>query len=106
MVRAIFILYRRKDLSRDEFRRLWLEEHAPLVKTFPDLRDFVQCPATTAFGGGEPGCDGVGWISFDNQEAMDAAFASPEGQKIMAFLPEFLDTERTYAVVSEIFEIL
>ena len=40
MVRNIFVLYRKPGLSMEEFRRLWIEVHPPLVNKIPGLVDF------------------------------------------------------------------
>jgi hypothetical protein len=39
--KAIILLTRGEGMSRDTFRRWWLEEHAPLVRQLPELRRAV-----------------------------------------------------------------
>ena len=106
MLRNIFVLYRKPGMTMEEFRRHWIEVHPPLVNKIPGLIDFVQNYPLAGGDGGEPKCDGIGWISFEDQAAMEAGLASPEGQDALAYLPEFLDLERTYSIVTEVHEQL
>ena len=32
MIKLVYVVRRRSDVAPEEFRRYWLEEHAPLVK--------------------------------------------------------------------------
>ena len=45
MIKLVFALRRRGDLSRDEFQRYWREHHAPLVRSHAEvlgIRRYVQ----------------------------------------------------------------
>jgi uncharacterized protein (TIGR02118 family) len=44
--------------------------------------------------GAPPPCDGIAEDWFDSPEAMQAAFASPEGQAVAADAANFLDLAR------------
>ena len=95
MTKVIFVLHKRPDMDRDEFRRYWRDVHGPIAARMPGLRKYVQnyavCltprPATSP-------CDGIAELWFDSAEAMQAAFASPEGVATMADSPNFLDPDR------------
>ena len=70
MVKLIFCLHRRPELSREQFQAYWRDKHAPLVASFAPvlgIRRYVQChtldeasfAAMTASRGSLPGYDGV-----------------------------------------------
>ena len=42
MIKSLSLLTRRPELSHEEFVRHWLEIHAPLAHSVPDVRRYVQ----------------------------------------------------------------
>jgi uncharacterized protein (TIGR02118 family) len=42
MAKLIFVLYKRQDMSADEFRSYWKETHAELAKKIPGARKYLQ----------------------------------------------------------------
>jgi uncharacterized protein (TIGR02118 family) len=69
--------------DREAFRRHYEETHGPLARKMPGIRSYtvgfdVQMP-----GGTSPYfC--VAQLDFDDEDAMNAALASPEGQAAVA----------------------
>ena len=94
MVKVIALLPRRADLSREEFERYARETHSPLVARFPGLRRLVRNFVLVAPPDPAATYDAVFEIWFDDLAAMEAAFASPQGQAEIADGPNFLDMER------------
>ncbi len=48
MIKLVFTLRRREDMTREEFQRYWREQHAPLVKRHADalhIRRYIQVHA-------------------------------------------------------------
>ena len=41
MIKSLSLLTRKSTLSKEEFRRIWLGEHAPLVHAVPQVRKYV-----------------------------------------------------------------
>ncbi len=80
MFKAIILLARRPDTSREEFRGWWLDEHAELAKGLPGLRRAVF----NLVDGEDAEFDGVSEIWFDSREAFDAAYATEHGQRVAA----------------------
>jgi uncharacterized protein (TIGR02118 family) len=107
VVKLMLLLYRRPDLSPDDFRRYLRETHLPLVARLPGLRRTVvnlPLPGAPAAPGAPdlpPGCDAVGEDWFDSVESLQAALDSPEGQAAGADGPNFLDMGRTVMLVME-----
>jgi uncharacterized protein (TIGR02118 family) len=41
VIKSLSLLTRKRTLSKEEFRRIWLGEHAPLVHAVPQVRRYV-----------------------------------------------------------------
>ena len=80
-MKVIILLTRREGDTPEDFRRWWLEEHAPLARQLPGLRKLVFNLVD-----GAATYDGVSELWFDSQAACDAAYASEIGQKVAARL--------------------
>ena len=116
MIKIVFCLRRRADLSRAEFQDYWLTNHAPLVKQHSEalgIRRYVQVHAiddaiSTAIAGPrnspEP-FDGVAELWLDSLEALIAAGSSEAGRAASEALLEderrFLDLERSPLFLAE-----
>jgi len=105
VIKLVFCLRRRADLSREEFQRYWREAHAPLVRERSPalgIRRYVQVhtlPAGTSAALAtsraveEDEYDGVAELWWDSSESLAAAVATPEGQRAGA---ELLEDERRF----------
>ena len=92
MIKLVFTLRRREDMTREEFQRYWREQHAPLVKRNAEalrIRRYVQVhardtdldDAITGVRGSAPRFyDGVAELWWDSLEDLLAAFSTEEGQ--------------------------
>lgn len=84
MFKAIILLTRGADQSPDDFRRWWLEEHAPLARQLPGVRKItfnLVAPALNPDATGLP-YDGVSELWFDTREAFDSAYATDIGKAV------------------------
>ncbi len=111
MIKLMFALRRRPEMTREEFQRYWREHHAPLVRDHAAalaIRRYVQVHAVSnetsrllATGrGSEPDqFDGLAELWFDSLEAMRAAAATPQGRAAGRALLEderrFIDLPRS-----------
>ncbi len=80
MFKAIILLTRPEGTTREEFRRWWLEQHAPMARALPGVRRLVFNVVDEP----EDGVDGVSELWFDSREAFDAAYASDHGRAVAA----------------------
>jgi uncharacterized protein (TIGR02118 family) len=80
--KAMILLTRRDDLSPEDFRRWWLEEHRPLALQLPGLRRMVV--NIVEGGRDESGIDGVSELWFDTQADFEAAYATEIGRAVAA----------------------
>ncbi len=95
MAKVIFILQRKSGTSREQCLDSWAgEHHTSLVRKLPGLTGWVQHHVVSAPT--EPAaCDGVGELSFEDEEAMQAALNSPEMAAAVKDAQNFLDMEKT-----------
>ena len=116
MIKIVFCLRRRTDLSRDEFQEYWRNTHAPLVQSHAaalGIRRYVQVHSvddaiSTAVSGSrhspEP-FDGVAELWLDSLDALIASGSSEAGRVAAAALLEderrFIDLERSPLFLAE-----
>ena len=85
----------------DQFVRHYTGTHVPLVQALPGLRAFEYGRALTNFDGSPSDAFWVVSLTFDSEDAMHAAFASPTGQKTTDDMTNFI-TGSMKSVVSEV----
>jgi uncharacterized protein (TIGR02118 family) len=110
MVKLMFALRRRADLSREEFQRYWLEQHGPLVRSHASalgIRRYVQSHtlpdefhlALRASRSAPEPYDGVAELWFDSVDAIAASATTEAGLAAGVALFEderrFIDHERS-----------
>jgi uncharacterized protein (TIGR02118 family) len=104
MIKLVFCLRRRPELSREEFQTYWRTQHAPLVReraaAIGALRyvqvhtgyDELNATLKAGRGGPEP-YDGVAELWFADHAALAGSFATDVGRKAGA---ELLEDERKF----------
>lgn len=80
MIKMVAMVKKKREMSKEDFVRYWLEVHAPLEKKWPGLKKYVISTTTGAPGGGEPEYDGLAELWFDDENALNTALASNERQ--------------------------
>jgi uncharacterized protein (TIGR02118 family) len=97
MLKLVFCLRRRPELSREEFQRYWRETHGPLVRRHAaalGIERYVQVhaghddlgAALRASRGAPEAYDGVAELWWRDRAAFEAALAKPEAQRAGAEL--------------------
>ncbi len=123
MLKLIFCIRKREDLTEEEFFDYWLNSHGALVAshaTAMNIRRYVQSHAserdlgqmiTSGRGMEVPGFDGIAEIWWDSREDLVSALATQEGQAANAILVEdearFIDLARStifFATEHPVFE--
>jgi uncharacterized protein (TIGR02118 family) len=89
MLKFIVVLHRKKGLTPEQFRTYFIEVHQLLAQKILGLRRYKQNFVLPDPKRKRPEWDCVVELYFDNQEAMEAAWASPEGQAATADLDVF-----------------
>ncbi|HVC70279.1 MAG TPA: EthD domain-containing protein [Acidimicrobiales bacterium] len=114
MVKLIFCLRRRPEISEEEFHRYWREEHGPLVTRHASalgIRRYVQLHTTSgavnailaASRGGPEAYDGVAELWFDDTDALVAGSEAGMAAAAELALDEarFIDHGRSPLFVAE-----
>ena len=105
MIKLVFSLRRRPEMTRQEFQAYWREQHASLVARHAHalgIRRYVQtharssdlANAQSAARGSEPDVyDGQAELWWDSLDDVVAAASTPAGQQAIA---ELLEDERAF----------
>ena len=102
MLKFVVVLYRKPGTSRAEFRRYLEEVHGPLAEAIPGLRRYVQNHVAEDPTRADPGWDAVIELYWDDRDAMERGWSSPEGKRSTADLDAFADLGRTtWSIVDE-----
>jgi uncharacterized protein (TIGR02118 family) len=103
MIKFMVVLYRRQDLSQEEFRRHLRDVHGPLAQKLPGLRKYVQNYVCDDPKRKHPGWDAIIELYFEDWDTMERAWCTGEGRASDADLPLFADLKRTtWSVVEEV----
>jgi uncharacterized protein (TIGR02118 family) len=116
MIKLVYCIRRREDVSAEEFHRYWLEEHGPLVSSVaaaigaaryvqshtaePELNALLQ-----ASRGAEEPYDGITEVWWESLADLRAALETPEGQEAQGRLMQdestFIDFARSRVFLTE-----
>jgi len=92
MIKFVYVVRRRPDVSPETFRKYWLESHGPLVRKFAQAlraKRYVQSHTLDVplnqiaqqARSSKPPYDGITELWWDSLEDVIAAAQSPEGQQ-------------------------
>jgi uncharacterized protein (TIGR02118 family) len=89
MIKSLSLLTRKTSLSREEFRRIWEGEHAPLVLAVPQVRRYVlsfvlEEPTRPDVPTQAMSVDAVAELWYDDMAALKAAAQTPQMQAVQA----------------------
>jgi uncharacterized protein (TIGR02118 family) len=102
VLKFIVVLYRRPDVTLEQFRHVLSGEHAALAEQLPGLRRYVQNHVAADPNRKHPGWDAVVELHWDDWPSMEAAWATPQGKRATDHLADFADLGRsTWSVVRE-----
>jgi uncharacterized protein (TIGR02118 family) len=116
MIKLVYVIKRRPDMTAQDFYTRWLDGHAPLVKEVADDINAVRyiqshtmdTPVNQQLAdsrGMPPAYDGITEVWWNSMEDLVAGMATPEGREAMARLLEdekdFIDFEKSYLFVTQ-----
>lgn len=101
MVKLIYCIAKKPDMSVEEFQRYWREVHAPIAGAIPGLRRYVQCHVVPEiYARQTPPFDGAAELWFDDLDAMRAAMRSDEVKAALEDEKNFIDHGRVASFVT------
>ena len=90
------VVYRRPDLTFEQFDRHWAEQHPIPVKRLKGLIGYIQHPVVQE--GQTPAYDGHVMVWFDTLENARQSLRTPEGEAVLADEKNFIDPTRVERV--------
>jgi uncharacterized protein (TIGR02118 family) len=104
VVKCVYCIRKRADVSTDAFNRYWLNEHGPKVAAVAStlglvryVQSHITSPALNALliesRGLAPAYDGITEVWWEHDAVLMNALATPEGQSAMQSL---IDDESTF----------
>ena len=87
MARVMAIYKRPKDTAA--FDKYYFETHVPLAKKIPGLKKYEVNRGPVESPAGDPGVHRIAILHFEDMRAIQAAFASAEGQATVADVQNF-----------------
>jgi uncharacterized protein (TIGR02118 family) len=88
LVAKLLVLYK-TPTDPAAFDTYYMDAHIPKAKQIPGLRQYEITRGPVATPAGPSGVHLAAILTFDNLEAIEAAFASPEGQKAAGDIANF-----------------
>jgi uncharacterized protein (TIGR02118 family) len=116
MIKLVYIVRKRDDITFKDFSAYWLEKHGPLVRGFAKAiraRKYIQShtvapdigSAIAQSRGMPAGFDGITEVWWDSLDDVNAGFSTPEGREASRVLAEdearFIDLKRSYIFLTE-----
>jgi len=102
MVKLVYCITKKANLTDEEFFRYWKDVHGPIGARIPGLRKMIQSRRITVPGDRyRGGYDGMVELWFDSPEALLAARQSPEWKASSDDEANFIDHSRVAYMVTE-----
>jgi len=102
MVKFMVVLYRRTDISVEEFRANLRTSHGAMAERIPGLKRYIQNHVAEDPSRSHPGWDAIVELYWDDRPSMEAAWRSPEGEAATKHLQELVDLAKsTWSIVEE-----
>lgn len=98
MIKMIFLVHRRPELSRDEFQKRWRETSGLIGSKVPGVRKYVQHHAVPGPDGAEPPYDGFAEMWWDDAASLQKALESPEGQAAVEDIETIVGRQEVFVV--------
>ena len=87
MIKSLSLLTRKPGMSVEAFRKVWLEEHAPMVRSVPEVRRYVLTfplaePTRPDVPTPDVKCDAIAELWFDDLASLQKAGASAAMKRV------------------------
>jgi uncharacterized protein (TIGR02118 family) len=102
MIKTSSLLTRKEGMSKQEFMRCWVDEHAPMALSVPGLQRYVlniivDEPTRPDIPEDEKvRADGIAELWFESPEQMKQVLASPEMKRLRAHGATFIGRIKTF----------
>jgi uncharacterized protein (TIGR02118 family) len=102
MVKLIYCITKKPDMTVEAFQAYWRDVHAPIAGAIPGLRRYVQCHVVPETYGAQnkPAYDGAAELWFDDLDAMRTAMRTPEVAVALEDEKNFIDHSRVASFIT------
>ncbi|MBI5615262.1 MAG: EthD family reductase [Gammaproteobacteria bacterium] len=102
MIKVVVLFSRKSGMDREAFGRHWQTTHAALVSKLPGLKRYVQSQTlASGYKRGEPACDGMAELWFENTDGLRALKGGAELAAVHADEANFIDPVSRLEIVVE-----
>ncbi len=103
MVKLIYCISKKADMSVDEFQQYWRDTHAPIAAAIPGLRRYVQShvvPVLYDRNAASIPFDGAAELWFGDMDTLRSAMRSPETAAALKDEENFIDHTRVASFIT------
>lgn len=100
MLKVIISLTRREDMSHEEFKSYYFDEHAPIAE---DIANLERYTVSLALDPGDSEYDAVAELYFEDADAMREGMSSDAAEAALEDVPNFADPDAGFDMATEEF---
>jgi uncharacterized protein (TIGR02118 family) len=103
MIKSLSLLTRKPGMTVEAFRKVWLEEHAPMVRSVPEVRRYVLTfplaePTRPDVPTPEVRCDAIAELWYDDLASLQKAAASAAMKRVTDNGALYLGSIKTFVL--------
>lgn len=103
MIKSLSLLTRKPELTVEAFRKVWLEDHAPMVRSVPEVRRYVLSfplaePTRPDVPTPEVRCDAIAELWYDDMASLQKAAASAAMKRVTDNGAKYLGSIKTFVM--------
>lgn len=99
MIHYVVMLYRRPELSQEQFESAWIGEHLQLARALPGLVAAEFLPRAQT-GHGDTGPHGVGRLIFESVQSLEFALGTPAAAELREHTATFADSDAAIRMIA------
>lgn len=103
MIKSLSLLTRKPGMSVEAFRKVWLEEHAPMVRSVPEVRRYrlsfpLAEPTRPDVQTPDVKCDAIAELWYDDMETLKRVAAGAAMKRVTDNGALYLGSIKTFIV--------
>jgi len=98
VIKMIFLVHRRPELTRIEIQKHWRETSGRIGSKIPGLRKYIQHHGVPGADGIEPPYDGFAEMWWDDGDSLQKALESPECRTATEDIEKIVGRQETFAI--------
>lgn len=103
MIKSLSLLTRKEGMTPEAFRKVWLEEHAPMVRSVPEVRRYVLSfplaePTRPDVPTQEMAVDAIAELWYDDRASLEKASASAAMKRVTDNGGRYLGAIKTFVM--------